>query len=149
MLTFSGIDANRSEPLLFTQLECFSSFAINIRFHILVIHPSSLSLCNVSPHWSLRPLASCHPSFFQPSFTPISFYLPSPFLCPVCSLSSFQSSPSPVCLFPRPFPLQPYHLTLMMVFNHLYGRREGLHPAARDTVLTEKGQREPTKYSCS
>ena len=111
-------------------LPSFSSFAINITFS----NPSNSSIFSfpfaAPPHRSPHPPASCHPSFFHPSLllslTPICF---SPLLLLAIPLS-LSARPTPCLLFhllplfSRPFPLRPYHLTLMRVFNHLYGGRE-------------------------
>lgn len=118
-----------------------------LHFLILLIHPSSL-FPSLLHHTDLPTLLlpATHSFSTPPSLIPICFSLSSYSPSPSLSLSA---RPAPCLLFhllplfSKPFPLRPYHLTLMRVFNHLYGGREGHEiPCLQEDECWADGERE-------
>lgn len=122
-----------------------------LHFLILLIHPSSL-FPSLLHHTDLPTLLlpATHSFSTPPSLIPICFSLSSYSPSPSLSLSA---RPAPCLLFhllplfSKPFPLRPYHLTLMRVFNHLYGGREGHEiPCLQEDQRWEDGERGREKH---
>lgn len=122
----------------------FSSFAINIKFsnpcnssifsfpllfhhtdHSTLLLPATHSFSTApSPQSVFSSPLTCHPPLFAQSAPCLLFHPPFLF-----------------CLSPRPFPLQPYHLTLMRVLI-IYTEEERAHTQRHEILCLQKEERE-------